>query len=235
MKSKQVFVLLCTFVTACAVINAHARTIGKPINQITDYDISKIAIVAQSSAEIHYRVRDLAANLGDPISTKCEVDAILSNVYQGAKIDGYDALWLSYALLKFAYVSSGSGLSEQDDLMAALSVLNYLNDHGVDGWHYTEEGQFKMEVYRTASNSAAWSLRERRPEQALRIIERALPFFRDEDLFMYDTYVRVLLNLEQGQDKAFKIVKRVLKTNPGFVDFQDFSSNQAYLSWLENH
>ncbi|SFO46670.1 hypothetical protein SAMN05428949_5269 [Chitinophaga sp. YR627] len=47
-----------------------------------------------------------------------------------------------------------------------------------------------------------------------------------------DTQVRILLKLG-NKEEAYQIVKRILRTSPDFVDFQDFTTNADYLTWLE--
>lgn len=198
------------------------------------YEFDKVQISDESSANIHQSVKTLATSLADPAEVKIQADAILMQIHQGEEVGEYDFLWIPYALLKVAYAGSGSGLSEPDDLKVALNTLTFLDEYGVGDWQFTELGQFKMEVNRIAANSAAWALRESKPKQALEIIQSALSFARDEDLFMLDTYVRVLLNLGQAE-QAYTIVKQTLEENPDFGDFQEFKHNHTYLSWAKNN
>lgn len=198
------------------------------------YDLSQIITFEDTSEEMIEQVKALAGNMSDPVATKERATAILQQVKQGAQINQYDFLWVPYALLRVAYSGSGSGLSEEDELIIALNTVAYLDENGVGEWQYTEQGQFKREVYRTAGNAAAWSLRESNPKRALQLVEQTLQHARPEDTFLQDTHVRILLNLDE-KEKAFNVVRQVLEEDPEFVDFQDFLSNEEYLSWLKKN
>ena len=79
---------------------------------------------------------------------------------------------------------------------------------------------------------SAWTLRESKPTKALSYIELGLTYMRDQDLWMQDTKVRVLLNLNK-KEEAYAIVKTVLTESPDFGDFQNFKIDQSYSEWLK--
>ena len=198
------------------------------------YALEYVTTSEDSSDQIHDQVKTLAQGMSDPVVVKERALAILEQVKEGSDISEYDFLWTPYSLLKIAYSGSGSGLAESDELVLALSTIDYLDANGVGDWHYTDEGQFKMEVYRAAANSAAWSLRESDPRQALQIIDSGLEHARDDDMYMLDTKVRILLNMNSAE-QAFAIVRDVLEQTPEFGDFQDFRDNDEYLTWAKNN
>ncbi len=206
-------------------------------NQTSIYDFSAITIAEESDAKVHAQIKSMAQNLSDPVVVKENAVTILTQLQQGSAVSNYDFLWAPYALLKVAYAGSGSGLSPADELRIAQNTVNYIDDlwnRQTGIWHYTDSGQFEMEVYRTAGNAAAWSLRESDPKRALDLIDSSLEHVREEDLHMWDTKVRILLNLGE-KNEAFTIVKKTLDASPDFVDFQDFNDNKEYLAWLEQN
>ncbi len=69
--------------------------------------------------------------------------------------------------------------------------------------------------------------------KALTTINNTLPHSRgEEDYYLFDTKVRILLKLNK-KIEAFEIVKKILNNDPGFGDFQDFYDNKAYQGWLK--
>ncbi len=213
------------------VVNSEAR------DSHSLYDFSTITISDEPDEQTHAQIKAMAQNMADPIAVKEKAIIILEQLQQGSEVSNYDFLWIPYALLKSAYAGSGSGLSKADELTIAQNTVNYINDlwnQQTGIWEFTDSGQFEMEVYRTASNAAAWSLRNSKPKQALVLIDSGLEHARSEDLHMWDTKVRILLNLEQ-KNEAYMLVKTTLQEHPDFSDFQDFKSNEDYLAWLKEN
>ncbi len=197
------------------------------------YDFKDISIAEETASNIQSQIKALAQDLSDPAVVRDTATDLLRQVKAGAQIDEYHFLWLPYALLKGAYADSNTGLSQENEFTVAINTLDFLKSQGnVGDWYYTELGQFKMEVFRTASNTAAWSLRHSDPKRALVFVEEALEHARPEDNHIRDTKVRILLNLGK-KDEAYTIVKAVLDEEPDFSDFQDLKVNPEYLTWLK--
>ena len=160
---------------------------------------------------------------------------VLDIAKTGKAISANDYLWAQFGQL---YAASYDGTGElqvgtrQEYIDLASNTLDFLDDNGVGQDHLTAEGQTRLEIYRYAANGAAWELREDEPKLALSIIERALKYARPEDTYLYDTQVRILLNLDRQQD-AFSIVKNVLDENPWYEDFNDFTENKKYKKWVK--
>jgi len=203
----------------------------------TEFDSSALDLIEtsdESDDDIRRAVKTLANNTSNSDFVKGQAAQILELVSNGQSISEYDYLWTLYALLTAAYPELENGMQQDDYLKIADTAMHYLDNNGVGTWVYTDAGQFMMEVYRIAGNGAAWTLRGSQPEKALAYIEAALSHAREEDAYLNDTYVRILLNLGE-QDRAFAIVKQLLEEQPDFSDFQDFLTNEEYASWLKSN
>ena len=201
---------------------------------ISSADIDLVETSEESDDEVSEAVKLLAQDTSDPIVVQSRANTVLEIVKSGKSISEYDYLWTLYALLSAAYPELENGMEQSDYIVVADTAINYLDNNGVGEWVFTEQGQFKMEVYRVAGNGTAWTLRESDPQRALPYIEAALKYARDEDLWINDTYVRVLLNLDQ-QAKAFALIKSTLNGDPDFGDFQEFYEDSAYQDWLKSN
>lgn len=210
----------------CFVFNAQAESVfqTKPLTLIETAD--------ESDSEIHELVIELSRVQGEPQVSRKIGGQILDLVSNKKDISSYDYLWTLYSLVLNGGPELDGGMSVKDYLEITDTALNFLDYNGVGDWVYTDEGQFKMEVYRQAANGAAWALRETQPKNALGYIELGLNHMREQDTWMQDTQVRILLNLNE-QDKAYAIVKVVLEEDPDFGDFQDFPNNESYGEWLK--
>lgn len=195
--------------------------------------MSAVVVAEESSSEVRAAVHALSQNTSSARITRTLANEVFALVDAGSAISERHYLWTLYALIRAAYPEVEDGLPQADYLAVADAALQYLHKNGVGSWQFTDQGQFNMEVYRMAGNGAAWALRKSEPERALGYAEAALEYARDEDKWLQDTYVRVLINLKQT-DKAFAIVKTVLEEDPDFGDFQDFLGNENYLRWLQS-
>lgn len=198
------------------------------------FQTKKLSLVEtsdESEKKITELVRDLSGVRGDAARSQKLGGDILLMVKNKVDISEYDYLWTLYALIIYSGPELEGGMSVKDYLRVTDTAMHYLDNNGVGEWVFTDIGQFKMEVYRQAANAAAWALRESKPKQALPYIDLGLGYARDEDNWMYDTKVRVLLNMDK-KDDAYEIVKAVLDQDPNFSDFQDFISNEDYQTWL---
>lgn len=197
--------------------------------------VQEIEISEESGDEVHELVCALPDNADSPRITRELVANALALVKEGQGISKYDYLLTLYSLLRNAGPAHEGGLPQQEYIEVANTALGFLEENDVSAvWEYTEEGQFKMEVYRIAGNGAAWVLRKSEPQKALAYIEAGLRYARSEDTYLQDTLVRVLLNLEQ-KDKAYAIVKAVLDEDPDFSDLQDFVTDDDYQNWLQSN
>ena len=195
-------------------------------------DLTVVETVDESADEIKQLVRKIGAAQGKPQNAREIGDQIFGLMSAGKEISHYDYLWTLYILIVATGPELEGGMSVNDYLNVTDIAMNYLDQSGVGDWVFTDVGQFQMEVYRQAANGAAWTLREAKPKKALPYIEAGLAYMRDEDLWMQDTKVRVLLNLNK-KDEAYAIVKAVLAESPEFGDFQDFKTDESYSAWLE--
>lgn len=193
-----------------------------------------------SNKDVHALVKE-GSQLVFPEPRKARVVLVkaLTEVSKGSKIDKYDYLWTQYGLLKSSMESGGNSFgpgTKEDYEKVAEHVLKFLAPSFSTGFApFTEEGAFEMEVCREAGNGLAWNLMEdgKKLEDALNYVDKAISCMRDEDKFIYDTKVRILLKMNK-QDEAYKIVKEVLKDNPDFGDFQDLKEDEKYLAWLKS-
>lgn len=212
----------------CFAFNAHADDV---------FQTKKITLIEttdESDSEVHELVIELSRAQGKPQLSREIGGQILNLVSEKKDISSYDYLWTLYSLVLNGGPELDGGMSVKGYLEVTDTALNFLDYNGVGEWVFTDEGQFKMEVYRQAANGAAWALRETDPKKALLYIELGLNHMRDEDQWMQDTQVRILLNLNE-QDRAYAIVKGVLDDDPDFGDFQDFTDDNSYLEWLKTN
>jgi len=187
----------------------------------------------ESASQVQELVRELSSVRGNATKSTELGEQILALIKKGADINDYDYLWTLYSLIINAGPELDGGMAVKDYLKITDSAMNFLENNGVGDWVFTDFGQFQMEVYRQAANAAAWTLRESKPKKALPYIEAGMQYMREEDLWMQDTRVRILLNMDK-KEEAYKIVKTILAEAPDFSDFQDFTSNQDYLNWLKD-
>ena len=201
------------------------------------------SVAEESDREVHALIKRSAKLVyPEPRQARKGMVEALRKVDSGASIDLYDYLWTYYGLLNSSFESGtaeyGPG-TQEDYIKVARHALKILDKHTSTGiWHYTELGAFQKEVYRTAGNGLAWEIYETSDdsnelEEALQIINHVLDYARgEEDYYMYDTKVRLLIKL--GKEKeAFEVVKAVLESVPDFGDFQDSTENTAYQEWLK--
>lgn len=208
------------------IFNAQAESIYQTKN------LTIVETADESTDEIIRLVRKIGAAQGNPQDSRKIGDQILSLIDASKEISHYDYIWTLYSLIIATGPELEGGMSVKDYLRVTDTAMNYLDHKGVGDWVFTDLGQFQMEVYRQAANGAAWTLRESKPTKALSYIELGLTYMRDEDLWMQDTKVRVLLNLNK-KDEAYAIVKTVLTKSPDFSDFQNFKIDQSYSEWLK--
>lgn len=156
---------------------------------------------------------------------------------QGLKIDAHDYLQAHYGLLKLARLGKETKFQRQtrrDYDFIAQNVLVFLEYQGdMHRWKETDFGMFKREAYKEAANRVAWHKLEdgKDLKQALGIIRRAKRFIDNEDDdYIYDTEVRILLKLKYF-NRAYRIVRKVLKRRPHFSDFQDIKVSEHYRRW----
>lgn len=197
-------------------------------------DLALVETADESADDIKQLVRKIGAAQGKPRSAREIGDQIFGLMSAGNEISHYDYVWTLYSLIVATRPELDGGMSVKDYLKVTDTAMYYLDQNGVGDWVFTDVGQFQMEVYRQAANSAAWTLREANPKKALAYIEAGLAYMRDEDLWMQDTKVRVLLNLNK-KDEAYAIVKAVLAESPEFDDFKDFKIDERYSAWLKTN
>lgn len=169
----------------------------------------------------------------------------LQLVKSGKSISDYEYLWVMYGLLNASYQAGSSefvqGANSAEYMKIAEQALDFLYKWSSTGyWHYTEVGQFQMEVHRNAANGLSWYLMEEAKnaedlEHASSIVEEGIEYIRGpEDFYLYDTYAHILL--KQGdKSSAYKVVAFVLSEVPDFEDFQDIKADADYQSWAANN
>jgi hypothetical protein len=191
-------------------------------------------LVRQAAQAVHPAPRDARRMIAEALAL----------VGQGAQISEYDYLWTQYGLLKSSHDTNTSNFAHgtlEEYLDTAQRVLAYLDEHGQSAGVFmpgiAEENEFKGEVYREAANALAWLIHEddkstpAELETALIWAKKAEKHIRgEEDYYILDTKVRILLRLGNRED-AYQIVDKVLREDPEFSDFQDFINNDDFLSW----
>lgn len=197
-------------------------------------DLELVETAEDSDDQINRLVREISAAQGDPRKIGEISGQIFGLIDKGRAITDHDYLWTLYAVVIGAGPEIEGGMSQKDYLHITDTAMNFLHANSVGDWVYTDFGQFKIEVYKQAANGAAWTLKDSNPKTALPYIDAGLEFMSDEDLWMLDTKVRILLNLKLEND-AYAIVKEVLTSSPDFVDFQDFKTNENYAEWLKSN
>ncbi len=190
-----------------------------------------------SGSNVKAAIEELIDNSRNAGSVKLRQLAmnVLDMVKAGRQISAHDYLWTQYALL-LAYHAGQETFqvgSVEQLVELATNVMSFIEDNGLGKQLLTKEGQFRLKVYLYAGN-AAWYIRETDPKTALKLIEKAVGYAREKDCFLYDTYVRVLLDLGENA-KAYRIVKKILDENPWFKDFQDFYEDENYTAWLKRN
>lgn len=205
---------------------------------------TQFPIAEESSDDVHDLVAKAAPLVyPEPSAARNLLIEALLKVSKGAEISEYDYLWTQYGLLKSSFATGGSDFDSgtlADYIQVAQNVLNFLDTQTNTGeWVFTEDGAFRMEVYREAGNGLAWFLMEDASSdsdlnKALTIINNTLPHIRgEEDHYIFDTKVRILLKLNKDAE-AFEIVKEILTDDPGFGDFQNFLDDSDYQAWLKS-
>lgn len=202
-------------------------------------------ISGESDEEVHVLVKEAAQLVyPEPREARVLILNALKKVSDGASIDLYDYLWTQYGLLKSSFETDTSEFGpggKTDYLNVARNALDFLdNETNVGAWPFTELGGFQMEVYREAGNGLAWYLHEGDDDvamlnEALSVINKTEEYIRgEEDYYILDTKVRILLKLDREQE-AFEIVRDVLKEEPDFEGFEDFHTNNAYQVWIQSN
>jgi tetratricopeptide (TPR) repeat protein len=96
---------------------------------------------------------------------------------------------------------------------------------------------YHKKVMRVVCNALAWYMAESAQqkevlENALEVVQRGIDHIETEqDCFLYDTQVRILLKLERTEE-AYQIIHNILGLLPDFADFQEFKSDEGYNAWL---
>jgi len=208
-------------------------------NDLPELAFKQYAVSDESSEVVHELVAE-GAKLVFPSPKKARALLLyaLTKVSNGAKIDTYDYLWTQYGLMKSSMESGGNTFGPgtlADYLHLARNVLKFLESTGSTGeWLFTELGAFKMEVCREAANGLGWNMMEegKKLEEALDYVNEAVSCMRgEEDNYIYDTKVRILLKMNK-RNEAYKIVKSILNEDPHFGDFQDIKNDANYKKWL---
>ena len=227
--------IILTTIVCLGVSIAHADTLPELV--FKSYPISD-----ESNDKVHKLVK-VASGLVFPEPKKARVLLVdaLTEVSKGSKIDEYDYLWTQYGLLKSSMESGGATFrpgTKEDYMHIARNVLKFLETvQGTGQWVFTEEGAFKMEVCREAGNGLGWNMMEegKALEEALTYVNRAIECMRgDEDDFIFDTKVRILLKMKKT-DEAYTVVKSVLAKDSDFGDFQDIKNSSEYNQWLNKN
>jgi hypothetical protein len=209
-------------------------------NDLPKLAFTKYSISDESNDKVHELVKE-GSQLVFPEPRKARVLLVdaLTEVSKGAKIDQYDYLWTQYGLMKSSMESGGNTYgpgTKEDYAHIARNVLKFLASiEGTGQWAFTKEGAFKMEVCRTAGNGLGWDMMEEGTnlEEALTYVNKAVECMRgDEDNFIFDTKVRILLKMKRTDD-AYAIVKSVLDKDADFGDFQDIKNSTQYNQWLK--
>lgn len=162
---------------------------------------------------------------------------IINKLEIGNRISLDDYIWLQYGLL-CAYKEGvdGNGIdvgTVEQAVQVAENLMVFIEKHGLGTELLTQKGQFRLTAYRFAGNFA-WYIFKTDPARALKLIEKAVKYARDDEAFLNNTHVRVLIELKQF-DKAYSIVYRVLNENSWFKDFQDFYEDEGYIAWLKKN
>ncbi len=212
-------------------------------SELPEFAFKQYPITEESRDDVHYIIEKAAQLVyPEPTEARALIVKALERVNKGAEISEYDYLWTQYGLLKSSFETGTSDYgpgTQEDYLKIAANVLDFLdNKTSVGEWVFTEEGAFRMEVYRVAGNGLAWETMELTDdkaelEKALEIINKTEVYMgSEENYYILDTKVRVLMKLKKQQE-AFEIVEKVLDEIPDFGDFQDFYENDDYQKWLE--
>ncbi len=114
-------------------------------------------IAEDSNDDVHELVSEGASLVyPEPSAARGLLVKALQKVSKGAEINEYDFLWTQYGLLKSSFATGGSDFesgSKADYIHVAKNVLHFLDTQTNTGeWAFTEEGAFRMEVYREAGN-----------------------------------------------------------------------------------
>lgn len=226
---------------AALCVTVFTQTVfAKPL---PEFVFKQVHIAERSSLSVKKHVKEAAsAYYKQPEHARALLVEVLDQVHAGKDIAEYEYLWVLYGLLNASYLSGSSefvpGASKAEYMKLAEQALDFLYPSSSTGyWHYTERGQFQMELHRTAANGLGWYLQKGTPTpaelaKANTVVSEAIDYIRGpQDYYIYDTLVRILLKQEK-HEQAYQIVKEVLAEVPDFRDFQDLKSDTGYLSWL---
>lgn len=171
-------------------------------------------------------------------------DEVLAFFTSGKVVDEYNLLYAHYGK---AYAYYHLTANHKDSISAEdMLVLNQAAiQHGLRTlelvpamiWHFTDLGVFHKVVSRFAANMVAWKMHlltsdKSELEKALAIVQKGVDLIQgEEDYYIYDTQVRILLKLER-KEEAYQIVKRILALSPNFGDFQDIKQGTDYNNWV---
>lgn len=211
-----------------------AKQADNPLS-VVGPDQLKLAEV--SSSAVTKAIAQLTENIGEgdreeSLSLLNKANSVL-DLAQKEPISAVDYIWTQYALLQATY-------GDQDELQLgdaatilelADTLMTFIEANGLGEDPLSDEGQFKVHAYRYAANVAAWVNREENSEQALKLIEKALPYINDQQRYMFDTYIRVLLALGD-KERAYSVIRQQLAEHPWFEYLEEFYDDKTYRRWL---
>jgi Leucine-rich repeat (LRR) protein len=171
-------------------------------------------------------------------------DDVLAFFSSGKVVDEYNLLYAHYGK---AYAYHHLTANHKDSIPAEemLTLEQAAIHHGLRTlelvpaviWRFTDLGAFHKVVTCFAANMVAWKMHsltsdKSELEKALAIVQKGVDLIQgEEDYYIYDTQVRILLKLER-KEEAYQIVKRILAQSPGFGDFQDIKQGTDYNNWV---
>jgi tetratricopeptide (TPR) repeat protein len=147
--------------------------------------------------------------------------------------DEYDLLYAHYQLMVIY-----SDLDPDTSVKYAEKCLEILEPSISSGsiFHFTEYGQFQQEVIRYSTNIIGWvgMTQTNDPyelEELLELVSLGVEYADGPQYFyIFDTKVRLLLKLGRNKE-AYKIVRKCLREDSTFSDFDDIRKSPEYIEW----
>ncbi len=207
---------------------------------IPEYVFAPVNVSKECSDKVKTYIKNSAKLLRtEPKSATVGFLKALELVSSGHEINEYHYIWALYGLLYIydEYEDDNNANIEENRIKVSKHLLKFLDNTRNNSERDEELEVFRKEAYRRAGNGLAWRIckdPQSTPNdllQALKVITDITDCIRDEqDYYIYDTLVQILLRLGKKQE-AYALIYLILKETPDFSDFAEFKNDPNYIEW----
>ena len=208
---------------------AAGDALGLPLKRFQD-----VSFAQKSSESVQAAIENVEDKLSfsSALGLQKAVTGVFALLDKGEAISKHDYLRTQHALLIAAYYDSSEQVFGTAEEYIAISenTMRFLEQNGLGQNRLTDEGQYKIDVYRYAGNGAAWLLHEDDPARALKFIEPTTRYITDKWSYLWDALARSQLNAGQT-DKGYATIHKVLSENPWYEYFEEFYEDEGFIKW----